>query len=173
VTTGGELAAARRALDVVAGRVAAIAEHACGGPCPVEPIEATLARIEEAIHQSAQSAYRAACRISELEDIAERIVTIADESFGIGPVEPVDVTLARIDAGVSSLRSAADRVPFLEAEVQRLLCWTVGEYVDGELDPAHAEAFRAHLVTCEPCQLEVRALAAVSARLSALELADG
>jgi hypothetical protein len=119
VTTGGELAAARRALEVV----------------------------------------------------AERAVTIADEAFGLGPVEPIDATLDRIAVGITAARK---RERDLEAEVQRLLCWTVGAYVDGEMEPAHRTQFESHLITCEACQHEVVALGAVAERLSNMkERTDG
>lgn len=111
VTTGGELAAARRALEVV----------------------------------------------------AERAVTIADEAFGLGPVEPIDATLSRIEAGIFAARQ---RETALEAEVQRLLCWTVGAYVDGEMFPPGIAQFEAHMVTCESCRNEVVALTALEKRLS-------
>jgi hypothetical protein len=34
------------------------------------------------------------------EEHRDRIVTIADEAFGIGPVEPLDATLSRIERGI-------------------------------------------------------------------------
>lgn len=110
VTTGGELAAARRALDVV----------------------------------------------------CERAVTIADEAFGLGPVEPIDATLSRIEAGIFAARQ---RETALETEVQRLLCWTVGAYVDGEMFPPGIAQFEAHMVTCESCRNEVVSLTALEKRL--------
>lgn len=39
-------------------------------------------------------------RIRELEGGADRAVTIADEAFGIGPVESFDETLGRIECGI-------------------------------------------------------------------------
>ncbi len=126
VTTGGELAAARRALEAVADRAVTIADEAFGIG-PVEPIDDTLTRIKLGLHQRATSAYKAACKISELE-----------------------------------------------AEVERLLCWTVGAYVDGEMEPAHADRFRAHLAGCEACRREVADTATTTARLSGLkERTDG
>lgn len=41
-------------------------------------------------------------RIRELEAGAARAVTIADEAFGLGPVEPLDWTLARIERGIAA-----------------------------------------------------------------------
>lgn len=114
VTTGGELAAARRALEVV----------------------------------------------------AERAVTIADEAFGLGPVEPIDDTLTRIEAGIFAARM---RENALEAEVERLLCYTASEFADGEMDPAHADRFRAHLVTCETCRSEVATATALTTAIARAE----
>jgi hypothetical protein len=105
--------------------------------------------------------------------IAERAVTIADEAFGLGPVEPIDATLTRIESGISGLcqgwneqqrkvDAAYLRIAALEAEVQRLLCWTVGAYVDAEMEPAHRTRFESHLVTCEACQHEVKELSALA-----------
>jgi hypothetical protein len=111
VTTGGELAAARRALDVV----------------------------------------------------SERVATIADEAFGPFPVEPIEASLKRIEQGIFAARQ---RETALEAEVQRLLCYTVGEYVDGEMEPVHRTQFESHLARCEACQHEVKELAEVLEQLS-------
>jgi hypothetical protein len=106
-----------------------------------------------------------------LEEVAERAVTIADEAFGPMPVEPVDATLTRIEAGIFAARQ---RETALEAEVQLLLCWTVGAYVDGEMDPELRARFEPHLSRCEQCQQEVKELAEVVERLSASrERADG
>lgn len=118
VTTGGELAVARRALDVV----------------------------------------------------CERAVTIADEAFGLGPVEPIDATLSRIEAGIFAARQ---RETALEAEVQRLLCWTVGAYVDGEMEPPGIAQFEAHMVTCESCRNEVVSLTALEKRLNNMKERTG
>lgn len=41
-------------------------------------------------------------RIRELEAAADRAVTIADEAFGLGPVEPIENTLSRIERGISN-----------------------------------------------------------------------
>lgn len=106
-----------------------------------------------------------------LEVVAERAVTIADEAFGLGPVEPIEATLDRIAVGITAARK---RERALEAEVDRLLCWTVGAYVDGEMEPPHRAQFASHLVTCEACQHEVVALGVVAERLSNMkERADG
>jgi hypothetical protein len=62
----------------------------------------------------------------------------------------------------------------LEAEVQRLLCWTVGAYVDGEIvDEANLARFESHLLTCEACQYEVKELSTLADRLSGMERTDG
>jgi hypothetical protein len=62
----------------------------------------------------------------------------------------------------------AQREATLEAEVQRLLCWTVGAYVDGDMQPALLARFTAHLATCEDCQREVVALGRVADQLRAM-----
>lgn len=43
---------------------------------------------------------RACAEIRELRLCADRAVTIADEAFGAGPVEPLDATLSRIERGI-------------------------------------------------------------------------
>lgn len=114
VTTGGELAAARRALEVV----------------------------------------------------AERAVAIADEAFGLGTLEPINDTLTRIWSGI---RALAWRARNAEAEVERLLCYTVSEFADGEMEPARADRFRAHLVTCETCRSEVATATALTTAIARAE----
>lgn len=91
----------------------------------------------------------------DLQDLEAEIVTIADEAFGLAPVERIEDTLTRIERGIRAMRQ---RETALEAEVQLLLCWTVGAYVDGEMEPAHRKQFEAHLVKCEACQHEVKVL---------------
>lgn len=100
-----------------------------------------------------------------LESIAERVATIADEAFGPFPIEPIEESLSRIEQGIFAARQ---RETALEAEVQRLLCFTVGEFVDGEMAPAHRVQFEAHLARCKQCQDEVASLLEVAAMLSGM-----
>lgn len=56
------------------------------------------------------------------------------------------VTLLRLD-------EARDRIAALEREVETLrFCDNVGLFMDGEMAPAQADAFRAHLARCERCE---------------------
>jgi len=51
-------------------------------------------------------------RIAELEAASDRAVAISDEAFGLGPVEPLEATLARIERGLTGQRR---RIAALEA----------------------------------------------------------
>lgn len=48
-------------------------------------------------------------------------------------------------------------------------CDSLAAFCDGELEPADAWNFRAHLRACEPCQAEVLEHMALCARLSDLQ----
>lgn len=114
---------------------------------------------------------RAIARLAILDDVLAQIVTIADEAFGLGPMERIEDTLTRIERGIRAMRQ---RETALEAEVQRLLCWTVGAYVDGEIvEQVNHAQFEAHLAKCEACQHEVHSLMQLVGRLSGLERSDG
>lgn len=56
----------------------------------------------------------------------------------------------------------------MRAELERLRCGDLVLFVDGELDPARAEAFRVHLATCETCQRDLESHMQLDARLSEL-----
>lgn len=52
-------------------------------------------------------------KLASSDEHWDRLVTIADEAFGIGPVEPLDATLARIERGIVEQRQ---RLANLEAQ---------------------------------------------------------
>lgn len=56
--------------------------------------------------------------IAELQAAVDRAVTIADEAFGIGPVEPPDDTLTRIERGISEQHQ---RIQMLERTLGQAL----------------------------------------------------
>jgi hypothetical protein len=101
--------------------------------------------------------------IAELEALADRAVTIADEAFGLGPVEPLDDTLTRIELGIFGQRK---RILQLEALIEQLRCGDLALFVDGELEARRAAAFRDHLARCEDCQDGLRDNMAIDASLS-------
>lgn len=68
----------------------------------------------------------------------------------------------------AKLEMAAACIRELERKVDELMCWTVGAFIDGELDDERASAFRRHLAKCEGCRHEVVALGAIAARVQAL-----
>lgn len=57
--------------------------------------------------------HRMVVEISRYRRAADRAITIADEAFGFGPVEPLDATLGRIERGiheqVKELRAVRER----------------------------------------------------------------
>lgn len=63
------------------------------------------------------------------------------------------------------LETAASKIRDLERQVDELMCWTVGAYVDGELDGERGEAFRRHLQKCKVCQDETAVLLVFASRL--------
>jgi hypothetical protein len=91
------------------------------------------------------------------------------------------LVLAQLDRALSHISELeaenarlAARLAVSEAEVQRLMCWTVGAFVDGELDDERHAAFLLHLATCKTCSREVTNLQQMAARLSAMkERSDG
>jgi len=57
-----------------------------------------------------------ALELQQLRAAAERAVTIADEAFGIGPVEPIDSTLGRLERGIFDQHK---RIVELETDILR------------------------------------------------------
>lgn len=94
---------------------------------------------------------------------ADRAVTIADEAFGLGPAEPLEETLSRIERGIFGQRQ---RISELEREVAALRCGDLSKFMDEQLDEARAQAFRDHLATCERCSAGLHDLMSVEAIMS-------
>lgn len=95
-----------------------------------------------------QSATRAAKEMAGAVVSAEhrdRIVTIADEAFGLGPVEPLDATLTRIERG---LHEQHKRLLNLQTQCEADLreafiagsCWFKDRWPDDDRDPRPAAA---------------------------------
>ncbi len=63
-------------------------------------------------------------RIASLEASLARAAHIADEAFGLGPVEPIEDTLTRIESGIFELRRRiADLEERLDAQVIGAPAW--------------------------------------------------
>jgi hypothetical protein len=73
----------------------------------------------------------------DLEVVAERLVTIADEAFGLGPVEPIDATLTRIEAGIFAARTAVEWERNEHSRTKSML-----DVVAAERDELQAEVHR-------------------------------
>lgn len=92
---------------------------------------------------------------------ADRAVTIADEAFGLGPVEPIDATLTRIERGIFEQHK---RIAELEVLVEQLRCGDLNAFHDGELAPDRAAGFRDHLSRCATCAAELLSMVEIDAR---------
>lgn len=95
---------------------------------------------------------------------ADRSVTIADEAFGLGPVEPLDATLSRIERGIFEQHKLIAEQSVL-IEVLRF-CDNLGLFHDNEMEPAQADAFREHLKRCDRCRERLVGMAQEHATLS-------
>jgi len=59
---------------------------------------------------------------------------------------------ATYEAASADLREARAEIVQLHLLVDELRCGNLGAFVDDELSPERAEAFRGHLAVCERCQ---------------------
>lgn len=59
----------------------------------------------------------------------------------------------------------------MRLEIEALRCGDLVKFLDGELDPARADAFRFHLGTCESCQRDLEGHMQLDAKLSELAAA--
>jgi hypothetical protein len=103
---------------------------------------------------------------------------VAGEVHGDGAHEQGPVLIARVgdeslcwDCGAiartrNNLRALADQLEAALAEIEELRCLDMCAFVDGELDQARADKFRAHLARCELCQRGVVANMELAARFS-------
>lgn len=81
---------------------------------PISKATATNVTLADAI--AARVAEKLAGRVVSAEQ-RDRIVTIADEAFGLGPVEPLDATLTRLECGIHEQNR---RLAELDAAVERM-----------------------------------------------------
>jgi phage shock protein A len=111
------------------------------------------------------------------DELVARMVTIADEAFGLGCVESAEDTLSRIEQGIFAQHQRDNelerRIQALGREVEALRCGDLMRFHDGELDPSRAERFREHLGRCEACQKGLVDHAQLHAQLSDTAKGDG
>lgn len=102
----------------------------------------------------------AIAEVERLQLAADRIVTIAAEAFGLGPIEPIDATMSRIERGIFEQHK---RISELERELEALRCHDLDSFEDGSLSPERRAAFQRHLTTCAQCVEELQASMVVEA----------
>lgn len=85
---------------------------------------------------------RALREIHRLKNCADRAVTIADEAFGLGPVEPLDDTLDRIEQGINQQHR---RILDLEMRETRLAADLGNAQTECALQRAKVEELRRRL----------------------------
>ncbi len=119
-------------------------------PRCITPASGTSADQLEQKEQARRNAYVELDKVRlVLGDVVSRCVTIADEAFGLGPVEPIEATLTRIERGIFEQHK---RNSELEVLVNELRCGDLHAFFDDELSAERTAAFREHLTTCERCR---------------------